>query len=135
MFLQTIPKRNDNELTRLVYEAQKKEPLRRDFIKLIEENAQLIIYVIDEEKIRNISKYEHPKEIKQKIRTAAFKHLQTLQVSQSKLKNIKFYTLKLQEYRCAPNMSKDDMALLFAFRTRTVFGIINDFGDMYQSDK
>lgn len=115
MFLQTIPKRNDNELTRLVYEAQKKEPLRRDFIKLIEENAQLIIYVIDEEKIRNISKYEHPKEIK--------------------LKNIKFYTLKLQEYRCAPNMSKDDMALLFAFRTRTVFGIINDFGDMYQSDK
>ncbi len=96
MFLRTIPKRNDNELTRLVYEAQKKEPLRRDFIKLIEENAQLIIYVIDEEKIRNISKYEPPKEINQKIRTAAFKHLQTLQVSQSKLKNIKFYTLKLQ---------------------------------------
>ena len=91
--------------------------------------------MIDEEKIIKISKYEHPKEIKQKIRRAAFKHLQTLQVSHSKLKNIKFYTLKMQEYRCAPNMSKDDMALLFALRTRTVCGIRNDFGDMYQSDK
>ena len=88
-------KRDDNDLTRLVYEAQKKEPLRGDFVKVIEENAQLINYVKDEEKIRNISKYEHPKEIKQKIRTAAFKHLQTLQVSHSKVKNIKLYTLKL----------------------------------------
>ena len=128
-------KRDDNDLTRLVYEAQKKEPLRGDFVKVIEENAQLINYVKDEEKIRNISKYEHPKEIKQKIRTAAFKHLQTLQVSHSKVKNIKLYTLKLSEYRCAPNMSKDDMALLFALCTRTVCGIRNDFGDMYQSDK
>ena len=67
MFLQTIPKRNDNELTRLVYEAQKKEPLMRDFIKLIEENAQLIIYVIDEEKIRNIRKKSTPKKYNKRL--------------------------------------------------------------------
>ena len=51
MFLQSILKRDDKGLTRLVYETQKKEPLKGDFVKLIEEDAQLINFVIDDEKI------------------------------------------------------------------------------------
>ena len=51
MFLQSILKRDDKGLTRLVYETQKKEPLKGDFVKLIEEDAQLINFVIDEEKM------------------------------------------------------------------------------------
>ena len=61
MFLQNIPKRDDNELTRLVYEAQKKEPLRRDFIKLLEENAQLINYVMDKERKKTLANMSTPK--------------------------------------------------------------------------
>ena len=44
-------------------------------------------------------------------------------------------TIKVQQYMCVPNMSKDDTALLSAMRTRTVSGIGNNFGDMYQGDK
>ena len=43
--------------------------------------------------------------------------------------------MKMQEYMSAPNMTIEDIALLFALRTRTVCGIRSDFGDMYASDQ
>ena len=135
MYLQTILKRDINEITRRVYEAQKKDTVKGDFVKLVQEDATLIDYVIDENRIRNISKYEHHKEVKSKIRKAAFKHLQQLQQTHSKVRNIKYHSMKMQQYMSAPNMTIEDISLLFALRTRTVRGIRSDFGDMYSSDQ
>ena len=95
----------------------------------------MINYVIDETKIQNQSKYEHHTEIKHKVRSSAFKHLQSLQLSHSKVKDIKYHSLKMQHYMCTANMNKDDIALLFALRTRTVRGIQSDFGVMFKSDQ
>ena len=41
----------------------------------------------------------------------------------------------MQNYMCAPNMNSEDIALLFALRTRTVRGIRSDFGEMFSSDQ
>ena len=95
-------------------------------MKLVQEDALMIDYIKDETKIQSISKIEHHKEIKHKIRCAAFKHRQSLQQTHKKVKDIKYHTFKMQPYMCAANMSKDDTALLFALRTRTVRGIHSD---------
>ena len=47
MYLQTILKRESHEITRRVFEAQKSNPVKGDFVELIEEDAKLIEYIID----------------------------------------------------------------------------------------
>ena len=79
MYLKTILKRDKNEITRRVYHAQKEDPVKGDFAQLVQDDATNIEYIIDEDKITNMSKYEYKKEIKHKVKTAAFKYLQQLQ--------------------------------------------------------
>ena len=135
MFLQTIQKHDTDEITRRVYEAQKDDPVKGDFVELVKEDAKTIDYSIDETHIRSISKYQYQKEIKNKVKIAAFKYLQQLQQSHSKIRDIKYHNIKMQSYMCAPDMSSEDIALLFALRTRTVRGIRSDFGEMFSSDQ
>ena len=40
MFLQTILKRDIDEITRRVYEAQKDDPVKGDFVELVKEDAK-----------------------------------------------------------------------------------------------
>ena len=56
IYLQTILKRDRDEVTRCVYEAQKQDPHKGDFVKLVQEDALMINYIIDETKYKEEAK-------------------------------------------------------------------------------
>ena len=65
---------------------------------------------------------------------AAFKHLLAVQQSNSNYKHVQHQTFKMQEYLNDHRMSKEDISLLFAMRTKTVRGIRSDSGNMYYTE-
>ena len=77
---------------------QEKPPLKGDFVKLIEDDLNLINEVYNENKFKSMNKNMFKKYIKNKIRDAAFKYLKNEQEQKSKVKNIKYTKFKIQKY-------------------------------------
>ena len=134
LYLQTILKRDNSELTKRVYLAQKANPKKGDFVELVYADAKLVNISMEEEQIENMSKTDFQAIIKSAVRKAAFEHLLLIQQSHSKYKYVKHNTFKMQPYMSDHTMNSDDVALLFALRTKTVRNIRSDFGHMYHSD-
>ena len=69
--------------------------------------------------------------MKSKVRNAAFSDLLIKKVSHSKMDDVSYDKLELQEYMRSPLFDKESVAMLLALRTRTVRGIKNDFRGMF----
>ena len=85
MFLQTILKRNHEELTRKVYEQQKINATKGDFYLLVKEDFEMIEKDMNEDEISGTNAKAFKSEIKKKVKIAAFQYLQQ---SHSKVMNI-----------------------------------------------
>ena len=70
-YLQTILKRNENELTKRIFKAQKENPTKGDFYCQVLKDFELI----GEEEVAIKSKTIHKNNIKQKIKNAALSFL------------------------------------------------------------
>ena len=75
IYLQTILKRFNLELTKRIYMKQKQSPTKGDFYCLVVKDFEMIGKTLDETEIMNTSEYSYKKEIKQKIRKAALSYL------------------------------------------------------------
>ena len=69
--------------------------------------------------------------IKLKVRHATFQYLMEVKQNHSKMRNLKYTTLEVQNYLKSPIFKSDNHSTLYALRTRTVRGIRSDFGQMY----
>ena len=78
LFLQTILKREENEMIKRVYKAQKAQPSTGDFVNLVNEDCELIGLDMTESEITNISKDKLKNIVKAKVMNAAFIYLQSL---------------------------------------------------------
>ena len=134
IYLQAILKRDKNEPIRRVYDAQKANPKQGDFVLLVQNDAELVNLVLQEEAIEKMGKKDFQIIVKSAVRKAAFAYLLQLQQTHSKYRDVKHTTLKMQSYLCDETMNQDDIALLFAMRTKTVRNIRSDFGRMFNSD-
>ena len=124
-------KRNQNEITKKVYEAQKADPKKGDFAILVKEDKELIELDLSDEDIERMDKMEYQNIVKRKVKSSAFVYLQSLQEKHSKIRNITYHTHTMQEYMSDKNMNSEDISFLFALRTRTVRGIRKDFEGMF----
>ena len=79
LYLQTLLKRSSTEVTRQIFDAQKEQYRKGDFVQLVNEDAQNIDLVLNEEEISQMSRYEYKKLIRWKIKNAAFGYLTNLQ--------------------------------------------------------
>ena len=120
MFLQTILKRSDDELTRRVYMAQKDDPVKGDFVNLVKSDLEMFDGSIDEEYIQLKSKSSLKEEIKDKIRKVAFRYLKEKLAGHSKIKGIQYTQLKAQTYMTSPLFSNEEVNLLHGLRSRSV---------------
>ena len=77
-FLQTIMKRNQNEITKKVYKAQKADPKKGDFAILVKEDKELIELDLSDEDIERMDKMEYQNIVKRKVKSSAFVYLQSL---------------------------------------------------------
>ena len=79
-----------------------------------------------------MSAREYKKHIKEKVRSGAFRYLQSVQETHSKTRNIKYSKLEMQTYLCSALFSKENIGMLFSLRSRTVRTIRNDFQEQYK---
>ena len=120
MYLQTILKMSEDELTKRVYLAQKADAVNGDFAKLVKADIELIGGTLNEDYILMKSKTAFKEEIKEKVRKAAFVYLKNLQKEHSKVKNIVYTKFQTQEYMTSPIFTNEDVNILHAFRSRSV---------------
>ena len=120
LYLQTILKRPQEELTRRVYIAQKSNPVKGDFCKLVESDLELIGGNISEQHIQLVSKNTLKAEVKAKMQAAALRYLKQKQHQHSKIRNIVYSKLQTQAYMVSPLFTNDEVNTLHALRSRSV---------------
>ena len=65
MYLKTIVKRSDDELSKKIYACQKRKPVKGDWIELVQKDLENAGMVMNEAEIMNQTKYIY---IKQELR-------------------------------------------------------------------
>ena len=119
IYHQVILKRDDKELTKKIYNAQKDDCTPGDFVDLLEKDFILIEEHQDDNKIGESNCNSYKKNIKAKIKTAAFKYLKEAQQTHSKVRKIQYQKLEIQKYMTSPLFSNEEVNLLHALRSRT----------------
>ena len=79
-----------------------------------------------------MKKQKYKDAIKSKVKETAFHYLLAIKNSHSKMKNVKYRNLELQNYLKSPLFDRKQAQMLLSLRTRTVRGIKTDFKGIYQ---
>ena len=122
LYLQTILQRGDEEITKKMYDAQKKSPLEGDWFKLVSEDFEKLGLDLNETSIKNCTKNQCKVLVKTSLRNHMFSELKTVQTGHSQIKSIKYPTFNTQEYLKTHMMNNHEVSLLFALRSKTVKG-------------
>ena len=134
-FLKNILKREDEELIKEVFNAQKESPIDGDFYKLVTSDLEKVNLTISENDICNTNKEALKKTVKIKVRKAAFEELIKAKNNHSKMSGTTYKSLELQNYMKSPLFDNESVTMLFALKTRTVRGIKNDFRGMFNDNQ
>ena len=127
-FLKHILSRDDSELLKKVYLAQKEHPTRGDFVKLVEKNIQEIGMTYEQATSSQMSKTK----LKNHIRNVAFQELLQQQSTHKKVKTIVYKELKVQPYLQSELLTTKEKNMLTALRSHSVRGIRHNFSKMYK---
>ena len=73
---------------------------------------------MSEEQIQHAGRDAFKKEIKEKIKNAAFKYLRNIQSEHSKIRDIQYNKLETQSYLTSPIFYDEEVELLHALRSR-----------------
>ena len=121
IYLQTLLKRHDSELTKRVYMCQKLNPLPGDWSLKIQEDFEIIGLMMNDKEIEDMTENDYKKLIKSKVRQTAFNELEALKESHSKVLQNKYDGLNNpQDYIKCKTMSSNQCSILFALRSKTV---------------
>ena len=132
LYLHNILQKNPNETIPKIYQAQKINPSPGDFVKLVQNDLELIGLKITESELKQTTKLRFKKMVKENVQKAAFNYLKSLQESHSKMKNLNYEKFEVSQYLYSPLFNRDSRCLLLALRTRTVRGIKCDFPGLYK---
>ena len=78
LYLQTILKRNQTEVTRKMYNAQVQDPYKGDFCELVKKHIETLDLKLTNSEIENLSKTKLKKLVKTKVKNVAFKYLMNM---------------------------------------------------------
>ena len=115
-----------------VFFAQKRKPVGGDWVKIVDDDLKLLDINLKENEIKNMKKENFKTYVKKKVDTKVFKYLENLKEGHSKVKDIKYKKLEMQQYMKDPNFSINNIKLLFKLRTRMV-QVKRNFKSAFQS--
>ena len=98
MYFQTIVKRDESEITRKIYDCQKNNPVKGDWIELLQKDFADLGMEMDDELVRNETKLQFKSRVKKHIEMHMFSELKRQQEGHSKISHICYKQLKTQEY-------------------------------------
>ena len=119
IYHQVLLKRDNSELTKKIYQAQKDNPTPGDFVALLKEDFEIINADQDDHQIQMADSHTYKGNIKSKIRLAAFNNLKETQQSHSKVRDIHYDKLEVQNYMVSPLFLNTEVNLLHALRSRS----------------
>ena len=121
MYLQQIVKRPEEELISRFYKAQKLNPVKGDWIKMINEDKEHLKISLSDDQIATMSKEKFINLVKSATNNEAFKYLMKKKESHSKLNELDYSKLEIQDYLKTDNMLTDDeKCIIFKFRVREI---------------
>jgi hypothetical protein len=134
MYLHNILNRDKGELVRRIYETQKQNPTKGDFIELVKEDMLKIGETFDEYYISCERRDLFKAKIQKKIRSLAFRELTLKQMEHSKVREIKYPEFKIQSYMTSCLFTNSMVSTLFNMRSSMTRNIKNNFSSMFQND-
>ena len=81
LYFKTIVTRSDMELTRRVFNDQRDDPVKGDWVNILKEDFNFIGEEINEEDAKSTSKFEYKKKIKNMVRQKVFENLKQVKES------------------------------------------------------
>ena len=106
------------ETVRKLYEKQKRQPLKGDWIQLLKSDFEFMGIQLDEQAIIITPKQVYRKKIKYLIRKAALNELTELKNTLSKIRDLKYETLIIQPFFKCPKFHSHERKLLYSLRSR-----------------
>ena len=134
MYLQNILNRDKEELIRRVYEAQKNNPTRGDFILLVKKDLEDINEPFDEDKFTSLSRFQLKTHIRNKIQKLVFDDMKLKQGTHSKIRDIQYSQFKIQPYLKSHIFTQEMAGLLFSLRSSMTRNIKQNFSSSYQNN-
>ena len=101
-----------------VYNKQKEESTKGDWIKLVEKDFLFIEANMNDEEIKTMSKNKYKTWVKEKVKKAAFESYVKEKNTLTKIKDIEYTCLETQQYLVDTMFSSEERNLLFALRSR-----------------
>ena len=131
-YLQNILRRDKNELIKNIYNAQKDDPYKGDYVELVKDDLEKTGIVYDEVLISSMSKSKFKMLVKKNVRHAAFVELQNKLKCHKKVNHLKYTAFKTQPYLLSPEFNEEDKKVLAALRSHCIRGIKMNFKNKYK---
>ena len=131
IYLQVILKRDNNELLKREYLAQKLNPIQGDYSKLVIDDYSKINQEINEDAIIAMSEFQYKKIIKKHIKQAEFEHLKDIQKSHSKVRDIEYDKFMTQPYLTSSTFSNSEAITLSMCNIEIATNLIYIFHTKY----
>ena len=134
MYLHTILKRADNEITKQLYGVQKAIRTKDDWYRIVLENKKELKILHSDDEIANMSKDMFRTLVKKSVESRALSYLNSIAATHSKSEDLIKNKFERESYFDDCNFSKSETELLFALRTRTVRNIKKNFPSQFNDN-
>ena len=129
-YLKHILSKEDHELVKKVYLAQKENPTFGDFVNLAQQNMKDL--GITYEYIVSSDKKDLKSVLKKNATNAAFTSLKTELLKHKKVKHIQYDSFDIQPYLRSENLHTEEKQTITALRSQCVRNIRNNFSKMFK---
>ena len=133
MYLHTILHKPKSELIRKVYDVQKVLVTKNDWCQLVEQNRKELSISYSDEEIEKMSAEKFKSIVTKSVQKMAMGYLNNMASTHEKSKPLMKPKLIVEDYFLDTRFSKSEIELLFAFRTRMVRDIKNNFPKMHNT--
>ena len=123
-----IVSRDDDELIKKVFLAQKETPTQGDLVKLIEKYLEELHITYEDIVTNTITKHK----LKTIATNAAFGKFKEKLETHKKVRHLIYNSLEIQPYHLSDMLSQDDRKTLTALRSHCVKGIRHNFSKNVQ---
>ena len=121
-----------DEITRRVYECQKRHPTQGNWCETVREDFKKVGLHMTDEHVSAMDSDTYENMIKNTIRGAALKDLELIKEAHSKLRKNLYIDLKSpQEYLTGKTFTTQERSIIFGLKSRTIRGIKLNFKNQY----
>ena len=103
-----------------VFEATVENPVKNDFVQTCERYLSTLNLNLTFSEIEQMGNWKFKKMVKEKVKLAAFNYLIAQQKKQTKILDIQYKTLEMQEYLLEGNKSIEVSKFIFKARSKTL---------------